>query len=229
MTRAVLGLVALLACASPVLAQPIPTDPPVPLPDAPKIEAKEPPRPWIGVSLGLGWEKVITTSGHASNPLPFRFLFRTPLRTGWSPAPMFGWFRSELDAVELGSPRTPMGRLTVRPVLMGIRYTWVRDDLSWDVAGAAGVSFNGFRPSAAVGPVLGIGTGTVETDANTSFAWRLQASAWHDFTDRLAVRGSLAYAWCRPEITFTSRSSSRRISENANSIQLGAGIVYRLF
>jgi hypothetical protein len=228
MRRVLPGVVLWLACAAPAFAQPIPTDPPVPAPVAIRAEPA-PKRPWVGVSVGVGWEKVMTTSGHASNPFPYRFLFRTPLKTGWSPAPMFGWFRSELDAVAFGAPETPMGRVTVRPVLMGIRHTWVRDTLSYDVAAAAGASFNGFSVNDAVRPLLGLGPGAIDADANISPAWRLQLSAWHDFTDRVAIRGSLAFAWTRPEITFTSGASGRRISENANSFQFGAGVVYRLF
>jgi hypothetical protein len=184
MRRVLSGVVLWLACASPALAQPIPTDPPVPAPVAIRAEPGQK-RPWVGVSVGVGWEKVMTTSGHASNPFPYRFLFRTPLKTGWSPAPMFGWFRSELDAVALGAPDTPMGRVTVRPVLMGIRHTWVRDTLSYDVAAAAGASFNGFSVNDAVRPLLGLGPGAMAPAAER--VARLHRSRRHSRVARLCV------------------------------------------
>ena len=205
------------------------TQPPEPTPEPPKITKVERQRFWTGLSVGVGWEKIVTTSGHASNPFPYRFLFRTPSKSGWAFTPLFGWFGSELDAVALAQPGIPMGKLTVRPVLVGVRRTWVRDPLSFDVAGAAGPSFNSFKIAPEARPFLDGGSGSVSADANVSFAWRLQLSTWHDFNERFAIRGALSYAYAQPEITFTSGTTGRRISQNANSVQFGFGAVYRIF
>jgi hypothetical protein len=220
-------LMACLLWSSPVRAQDTPPDPPPQ--EAPKVTPVPRQRFWTGLGVGVGWEKVVTTSGHASNPFPYRFLFRTPAKSGWAVTPMFGWFASDVDAVALGSPETPMGKLTVRPLLVGVRRTWVRHPLSFDVAAAAGPSFNSFTVSPEAAPILGLGGGSVSSDAQVSFAWRLQASTWHDFTTRLAIRGSIAYAFNQPEVTFTSGPQSRRLRENANSFQFGIGAVYRIF
>lgn len=218
----------LLALVAPVTrAQEPPPPDPVAAQD-PSGPAKKPFRPWVGVSVGVGWDKVFTRSGSASNPLPFRFAFRTPLRQGWSIAPMFGWFTSDIDAASLASPRAELGELRVRPILMGARYTWIRGQVSWDVAGAAGVSVNSFDLADGAQPLLGL-AGPVSADANVSPAWRLQFSSWYDFSERVALRGAIAYAWVEPEITFRSGATGRRITQSASSVQLGASVVYRLF
>lgn len=206
------------------------TPPPDPPPqEAPKITSVQRQRFWTGLSVGVGWEKVVTTSGHASNPFPYRFLFRNPSKSGWAITPMFGWFGSEIDAVAFGRPETSLGKLTVRPVMVGVRRTWVRHPMSYDVAAVAGPSFNSFKVADEARPLLGLGSGSVSSDANVSFAWRLQVSTWHDFTERVAIRGSVAYAWNQTEITFNGGTSGRRISQNANSAQVGFGVVYRIF
>lgn len=202
---------------------------PAPPQEAPRITSVQRQRFWSGLSVGLGWEKVVTTSGHASNPFPYRFLFRNPARSGWAISPMLGWFRSDVDADAFTRPDVELGRLTVRPFLVGVRRTWVRDRMSYDVAGAAGPSFNSFKVADGAGAVAGLGSGQVSADANVSFAWRLQGTAWHDFNDRIAVRGSIAYAWNQPEVTFMSGATGRRISQNANSVQIGFGVAYRIF
>ncbi len=216
----------LLSC-TPLRAQDTPPDPPPQ--DAPKITSVQRQRFWTGLSLGLGWEKVVTTSGHASNPFPYRFLFRNPSKSGWAVTPMFGWFGSDIDAVALGRPQASLGRLTVRPVLVGVRRTWVLEPMSYDVALAAGPSFNSFEVADDVGPLLGVNRGSVTADANVSFAWRLQGSTWYDFNDRVAVRGSIAYARNQVEVAFDTSTTSRRLEQNANSVQFGFGLVYRIF
>jgi hypothetical protein len=197
--------------------------------EAPTITSAPRQRFWTGLSVGAGWEKVITTSGRASNPFPYRFLVRTPSQSGWAVTPMFGWFSSDVDAVALDRPQLSMGELTVRPVLVGLRRTWVQHPLSVDVAAAAGPSFNSFKVSDQARLALDGGSGTVSSDAEVSLAWRIQASAWHDFTDRLAVRGAVSYAWNRPDVTIDVGPSGRRFNENANSIQIGFGVAYRIF
>lgn len=211
-------------CSGTALAQEPPRDPQ----EAPKITTVQRQRFWTGLSVGAGWDKVITTSGRASNPFPYRFLFRTPSQSGWAVTPLFGWFSSDIDAVALGRAQMPMGELTVRPILAGLRRTWVRHPLSVDVAAAAGPSFNSFKLSDESRLLLG-GSGKVSSDADVSFAWRIQASAWHDFTDRLALRGAVSYAWNRPDVTIEIGPTGRRFNENANSIQVGVGVAYRIF
>ena len=208
-------------------AQDTPAEPSPP-PEPTKITAVQRQRFWTGLSVGVGWEKVVTTSGHASNPFPYRFLFRTPSKSGWAVTPLFGWFSSDIDASVLAQPDTPMGKLTVRPILVGVRRTWVRDPLSVDVAAAAGPSFNSFKLAPEARPFGGAG-GAVSADANVSLAWRVQVSTWHDFTEKFALRGALSYAYVQPEITFTSGTLGQRISQNANSVQIGFGAVYRIF
>ncbi len=202
---------------------------PAPPQEAPRITTVQRQRPWTGLAIGLGAEKVITTNGDLSNPLPFRFLFRTPAQSGWAISPMMGWFGSDVDADVFGHPGSRLGKLSVRPVLVGVRRTWVGKELSYDVALAAGPSFNGFKLAAGASPLAGLGSTIVSTDANVSFAWRVQGTAWRDITDKVALRASVAYAWNRPEITFTSGSSNRRVTQNANSIQIAVGAAYRIF
>jgi hypothetical protein len=213
---------------SPALAQDTPPEPPPQQAPAPAEVPRQ--RFWTGLSVGVGWEKVFTTSGQASNPFPYRFLFRNPTKSGWAITPMFGWFSSDIDAVAFERPEAALGRMTVRPILVGVRRTWVLHPMSYDVAAVAGPSFNSFKLDAEAGPLVGAGSGSVTSDANVSLSWRLQASTWHDFNDKVAIRGSIAYAWNQVEVTFDGAASDRhRITQNANSVQLGFGVVYRIF
>ena len=174
-------------------------------PGGPEDHAVERQRFWTGLSVGVGWEKVVTTSGHASNPFPYRFLFRTPRRAGGRSRRCSAG--SAATSTRSPSAATaPLGKLTVRPVMVGIRRTWVRDTMSYDSRRVAGPSFNSFKLSPRRRDHCSDwAPAASSSDANVSFAWRLQASTWHDFTDRVAIRGPCRYAWNQAEVTFNVR------------------------
>lgn len=215
-----------LGCAAPAIAQ---TPPPGPKLAAPVQVATPPPaRRGFTVAVGPGLDKIITTSGQASNPWVWRFAFRLPQREGWSPAMIFGWFDTTVDGAQFG-PEQAIGQLQIRPVMGGVRYTWIRDAWSYDVAAAAGPSFSGFDLAGSVARTLPRTTGAIRADANTSPAFTVQGSAWYDVTDKVAVRGSIGWFMCRPDVTVTASGVSRRFSQSANALQLGASVVYRIF
>ena len=60
---------------------------------------------------------------------------------GWGWAGNLGWFTGDLLLEEGGVERT-VGRLTVRPIMGGIGYTWNQGRLFTTVSLTAGISFN---------------------------------------------------------------------------------------
>lgn len=196
--------------------------------DPPAAEAQARSRPLRGLAVGVGLDKIATTSARASNPWAGRFAYRLPPIDGWAPALIFGWFDTEIDGTQFGRDEH-IGQLQVRPVMAGVRYTWLRDPWSHDVAAAAGVSFSDFDLDGDVAARLGAESGRILADASTSVAYKVQATTWYDLTDRVAIRGAVGVFVCRPQVTVTSGGTSRRFTQPATSLQLGASIVYRIF
>ena len=139
----------------------------------------------------------------------------------------FGWFDTGIDGDQFGGDRR-IGQLQLRPVMLGARYTWVRDAISYDVAATAGWSFSDFDLDEAIAESLR-GREPIRADASTSIAWKIQGGIWYDYTDRIAFRGTVGYFHCTPEVTLTYGGQTRRFTQSANAIQLGASVVYRIF
>ena len=226
MRRAPGVLLAALLTAGPAAGQ-VPAElPPV---DAPKIQAPDPDarRLQIGLALGPGIDLVHTTSGRVGTAWVPRLSIRFPAREGWSPTVGFGWFDAGVDGDQFGRLQH-IGEIQLRPVMVGARYTWVRDAWSYDVAATAGLSFSDFDLDGAVARTLLV-RDPVLAEANTSLATKLQGGVWYDVNERVSLRGTLGIFRCEPEVTVTAGGVSRRFKQSANAVQLGASVVYRLF
>jgi hypothetical protein len=228
MIRSLPAALVLIACvAAGARAQ---QEPRTPAPaDAPKIQAPDNParRLLAGLALGPGLDVVVPTNGRASVAAVPRLSIRFASREGWAPTIGFGWFDTGIDGDQFGGSRR-IGELQIRPIMLGARYTWVREAISYDVSGTAGWSFSDFDLDGDVAETLR-GQEPIRAEANTSVAWKIQGGVWYDYTDRVAFRGTIAYFRCTPEVTLTYGGQSRRFSQSANAIQLGASVVYRIF
>lgn len=193
-----------------------------------RIEASD--RPFeLGIAIGPGLNLIHTTSGDASTVWVPRFAFRFfPNRAGWSPASNFGWFNTSLHGEQFGGGRRPIGELQVRPIMGGVRYTWIRDQLSYDVAATAGFSFTDFDLDGAVAKSLGV-PDPIKAEANTAFATKLQGGVWYDYTDRVSFRATVALFRCTPEVTVSGVGYTRSFQQSANALELGVSVVYRIF
>lgn len=226
MRRHLLPVVAALAwlVAPPASAQ---QDPPPA--EAPKLEAREDParRLLKGLAIGPGVDVVVPTNGRASVAVVPRLSIRFATDEGWAPTVGFGWFDTGIDGDQFGAARR-IGTLQLRPIMLGARYTWVREAMSYDVAATAGWSFSDFDLDEVVAESLR-GQEPIRAEANTSIAWKIQGGLWYDYTDKIAFRGTVSYFHCTPDVTITYGGQSRRFNQSANAILLGASVVYRIF
>ena len=227
MIRSLAVTLVLASCgADAAFAQQDPASPPD---QAPKIQAPDNParRLLDGLAIGPGLDVIVPTNGRASVAAVPRLSIRFASGEGWAPTIGFGWFDTGIDGDQFGGRRR-IGELQLRPVMLGARYTWVREPFSYDVSGTAGWSFSDFDLDGDVAETLR-GQEPIRAEADTSLAWKIQGGVWYDYTDRVAFRGTVGYFRCAPEITLTYGSQSRRFSQSANAIQLGASVVYRIF
>ena len=110
---------------------------------------------------------------------------------GFGPTLGFGWYQGDLTFSGL-SGETEVGRLRVRPLMVGVGYTWVTGKLATGVSINAGISFNSIRLNDQYRTFFGPGT-EVRVDASNSFAARPQLRFEYAVAKKVGVYTSLGY------------------------------------
>jgi hypothetical protein len=117
---------------------------------------------------------------------------------GWGIAGNLGWFKADLLEPPAGNA---IGTLSVKPVLLGVSYTWMRDRVSVSSSLTAGVSFNsvdldqGFRQAHG---------GAVTLDVSNSFAVRPNVEVEYALAPKFALTGSTGFFFTKPEVVLTT-------------------------
>lgn len=130
----------------------------------------------------------------------------------------FGWFTADLS-----TPEAPLGRIRVRPVMAGLKYTIGGEDVSLGLSMVGGIAFNslgGRRESP--GPVWAL-------DIRDSFAWRPGASLWIELGPRTAFNLSGGYLVTRPRLALLDEGREVTRTVRGDALIVNAGLVYKLF
>lgn len=182
------------------------------------------PRVAIGVAAGL----VVPSEPDASAQMGIGPLFRFGEdERGWGPAIGLGWYASVLDG-PLGAASGEYARITVRPIMAGVGYTWHVGRWSYEAAMTAGYSFN--RVEVLDGARLAFpGTSNVVADISNSIAVRPRLRAWYDISDRVSWMVGTGISVTNPELTF--RSGSTTIVKDLGRVawQIDSGLAFRIF
>lgn len=184
----------LLACASPASAQ---KDSAVVLGGS--------------VSISASNDKTVQT------PLGFSVVLRLRHLSGPGGTIGFNWLNAPLKSE--GENGQAIGRLLVRPIMVGPAYTRQYARFALTGSFVAGYAFNGLRRI----------TGPANYRVSNSFACRPSVSIWWELGNRWGFLSSLSYLVTRPELTTTTAAGSTRRTLNLNAPSVTFGIGYGVF
>ena len=143
-------------------------------------------------------------------------------RRGWGVAAALNWFNADLKRP--GGGDEPFARLTVRPLMAGIGYTFGPDRTLFNVSVVAGPSFNSvkfddeFIERISSQPTI---------EADNSLAIRPGFSITHTLAPRVALTGFTGYMFNRAKIVH--RNVGTEFDDwNADSFVLSVGVVYSI-
>jgi hypothetical protein len=132
-----------------------------------------------------------------------------------------GWFNSELTMAGTG---TDLGRVTIRPLMGGLGYTFARSDhWSMNLSLVGGLAFNSVAIEESE-----VREGQL-VDVDNSLAVRPGASLWYDVNGRFAINVFGGYVVTRPQTTFLERGAFTRRSVKADTAIFSVGLAYKLF
>ena len=182
------------------------------------------PRIAIGVTAGF----VMPSEEDASAQVGVGPLFRFGEdEGGWGPAIGLGWFSSELDGT-VGAATGPYARITVRPVMAGIAYTWINGRWSYEAGVTAGYTFNSVELLDA-GQRIFPGASNVTAEISNSIALRPRLRAWYDVNDRIGLMIGTGLTFTRPGLTFRSGGTTLTRDLGGAAWQIDSGIAVRVF
>ena len=144
-------------------------------------------RAGIGASVG----KIFTFDDDVDVGVGFGINAGLAPQPGLGPTIGFGWYEGDLTFSGL-SGEAEVGRLSIRPLMGGIGYTWVTGRLATGVSINAGISFNSIRLNDQYRTFFGPGT-EVSVDASNSFAVRPQIRFEYAVAKKVGVYTSLGY------------------------------------
>jgi hypothetical protein len=142
-------------------------------------------------------------------------------RRGLGPAIAFDWYSAEPRAT--ARIAGDVGRVRVRPIMAGLRYTVPMGRWSLAPSVVGGVAINGLKVAEA-GDVERLSVGVAN-----SMAWRTALSLWYETSRRTALHASIGRVFTRPRFTVVEDGLLRDRRANADATILLVGVACKVF
>ena len=176
------------------------------------------------VSVGGSVTLNANAGGNRSNALAIGPLVRLNPRRGWGVAAALNWYHADLKQPDGGDP--PFARLTIKPLMAGIGYTFGPDRTLFNVSVVAGPSFNSAKfDDEYIERISSLPT----IEADNSVAIRPGFSLTHTLKPRLALTGFAGYMINRAKVVYRNAGVEIDDQWKADSVVLSVGLVYSIF
>lgn len=171
----------------------------------------------VGASLSWSGPRVNALDQHVSiGPL-----VRFGSGHGLGPTIAFNWFQTSLTGGSAG--QDVISRVHVRPIMIGLGYTFGSGRVSVSPSLVAGVAFNSLNvPDTGASDRVAVGVGH-------SLVWRPGVSVWSDLNRRMALNLTVGYVVTGLPVTFLEdgRLVKQRVSGDTTIVSVG--VAYKLF
>jgi hyperosmotically inducible protein len=171
----------------------------------------------VGASLGWSGPRVDALDEHVSvGPL-----VRLGSGRGFGPAIAFNWFQTSLAGGSTG--QDVFSSIHVRPIMVGVGYTFGSDRVSVSPSLVAGIAFNSLSvPDRGAANRIAVGVGD-------SLVWRPGVSVWSDLNRHIALNMTVGYMVTGLRVTFLEDGRLVKRGVSGDTTIVHAGIAYKLF
>jgi hypothetical protein len=181
------------------------------------------------VSLGLALSVKSPTTRAADADVGPAVVLRLKGDAGLGPSIGFSWFSTRV-MTSVDGREVPLGRLDIKPVMVGLSYGWQLARFRPEVSLEGGLTFTRVRGTGALQEAYGrSGVTNVGVSVSNPFAWRALLTGWYDIGSRYALTASVGYLGVSPTITTTSSAGVRRERIGLGSLVTSVGFAYRVF
>jgi hypothetical protein len=143
----------------------------------------------------------------------------------------FNWFSSRVDrSIGEGVP-FELGKLRIRPFMVGYGYTHILGANAIKGSVQGGYAFDSFKVGQSASDVYRerLGAQSLSADAANTFVVRPQVSLWHDLSPKLGLNATAGYMIARPKLTVRTTVGEERARVRADALMLKIGLVYSVF
>jgi len=147
---------------------------------------------------------------------------------GWAYS-FFGWFDTDIEQPRVVSSSN-LGRLRVRPIMLGYGYTKLRGRAAFTSDLVAGYALNSFRldPST-IATYQARGASDVHGEATNTFVVKPELTLWYDLNRRIGIKMDGGYLIVRPSATIVTTLGRDTQSIRADTFLLTFSAVYSIF
>jgi hypothetical protein len=180
------------------------------------------------ISIGASVSFVQTTDSEVRSLVGYGLLVRLNPQKGWGIAGGLNWFHADIDnPSDVGGP---FARLTVRPLMGGVSYTFGNQPVLVSLSAIAGPSFNDLDFDDDFLATLPAGSRTPELDITNSFAFRTGVNVTITVAPRVAIVGFGGFVINRPDVIYRdSNGQEFRNRWKADAVIFSIGAVYSIF
>lgn len=177
------------------------------------------------LGVGIGISAVRPRAPELSTTPRLRPTIRRIPSRGWGFAGALNWFDADVDGSRVGNAGR-LGRLSIRPLMVGIGYTAVHGRIGISPSLVAGPALNTLSIDAEVRDRVSVGGNRFEkTVGSVSIAVRPGVNVTYAVAPRVAVTGFGGYLFNRPAIVLQEAAAETRIRWNADGVVLSAGVL----
>jgi hypothetical protein len=181
------------------------------------------------VAVGVAVSMYDAANPNADNPVGVGLIGRLRRGSGLGATVGLDWFKSDVK-VDVEGELTPLGRISLRPLMAGPAYTKQYAHFSVTASVVAGYTFNTIRSgsqAAARFTALGISNPTVSV--GHCFVYRPDFSLWYELGNHFGLMASVSYMGARPTVTTSTRTGIRRETIDVGAPMLTLGFAYGIF
>jgi hypothetical protein len=149
---------------------------------------------------------------------------------GWGWKYGLSWYSAEVDR-DLGGDARHLGRLRIRPLLVGYGYSHRVGSTRVTAKLLGGYAFTSFvvRDSFVREYRAAHGVASVDTSSSNTLVLRPEVSMWRDLGDKIGWTVSAGYIVARPGVTVISALGRDRKSVRADMFTVKTGLVYSVY
>jgi hyperosmotically inducible protein len=174
----------------------------------------------LAVGASVGWSRPTSEALHSRTSVGP--LVRIGSGRGLGVAAGFDWFKA--DFATSHAQTASVARVTVRPIMAGLSYTFAARRISVSPGVIGGLALNSLTITE-----TGTADHALAVEVDNSLAWRPGVSVWFDASRRVAVNVSAGYLMTGLDLTVLDGGRLSKRHTSGSTVMLRGGLAYKVF